>query len=268
MFTEGYSFPHPVLGNDDDISGEFNISLEIARSEARTIVFDKIAIQATNPYIKKLIDEDIAKCFIKIHCSSTFRTWMFESSAKFELNENEIVNKVEVQVIAIANTEIADYSHSSFNSQYGAEIFRVGKNEVIAISGSENIQIPKVDEKLGLGNIFKFHSHQTDWPISFQYMQDKIFINYPVTKKGEHPPNMLFSTNPWTAYNLFIVPALTEALRFIDEQPEVANKYRWFSVIDQLMPAQDRTKEFFGDAQTILLKELPVLMAGHELSGK
>jgi hypothetical protein len=268
MFTEGYSFPHPVLGNEDDITGEFNIVLEINRSENRKLVFENFSAGITNDYIQSLIDEGSASCFVKVHCSSTFRTWMFDAAKNIELDENDIANKIEVQVMVITQSEIQNYSDSSFNVQYGRENFILNRNEVIAISGKETIQIPKVDEKLGLGNIFKFNSHTYDKPIRFQFLQDKIYINYPETKRGEHPPNMLFQTSPWTAFNIFIVPALAEALKFIDKDPNAASRYDWFTVIDSLKPAEERTPDFFADAQEMLQTEMPVLLSYNELTRK
>jgi hypothetical protein len=266
MFAEGYSFPHPVLGNEDDISGEFNISLEVTRSENRKIVFENITVEVTNPYVKQQIERGVANWFIKIYCSSTLSTWMFESTDKFEINEDDVFNKVDVQVFIVTKSEIKNYFDASFNPQYGNEVFSLSKNEVIGISGKVPVQIPKVNEKLGLGNIFKFNFHEKNKPIDFEHHHDKIYINYPVTKKGEHPPNMLFSTTPWTAFNIFIVPALSEALRYIEDEPEDASKWDWFSVIDQLLPDDQRTGDNFADAQKILQEELPVLLAYKELT--
>lgn len=268
MFTEGYSFPHPVLGNEDDVIGEFNVTLEIIRSEDKKVKFENFSTTIANDYIQSLIDKGSARCFVKIHCSSTFRTWMFETSENIELDENEVANKIEVQVLVITQSEILDYSDSSFNSQYGNEKFTLNKNEVIAISGKEIIPIPKVDEKLGLGNIFKFNSHSYDKPIRFQFLQDKIHINYPETKSGEHPPNMLFQNSPWTAFNIFIIPALAEALKFIDNDPNAASRYSWFTVIDSLRPAEERTQDYFADAQVMLQTEMPVLLSYNELIKK
>ena len=268
MFTEGYSFPHPVLGNEDDMTGEFNISVEVGRGDNRKIIFENITINLTNLFIQEQIKNGNANSFIKIYCSSTLSTWIFEGTDKFEINENDVINKAEIQVLIITKSEILKYADESFNPQYGSEIFSLNKNEVSGIAGKVIVQIPKVNEKLGLGNIFKFNYHENEKPLQFEHHHDKIFINYPVTKKGEHPPNMLFSTSPWTAFNIFIVPALSEALNYIDDAPEEASKWDWFSVIDQLLPEDKRTGDNYADAQLILQKELPVLLAYNELTNK
>mgnify|MGYP001194186654 CR=1 FL=1 len=268
MFTEGYSFPHPVLGNEDDISGEFNISLEVNRGDNRKIIFENIVVDITNPYIKQQIDSGLANWFMKIYCSSTLSTWMFEAKDKFEINEDDLINKADIQVFIITKSDIPNYSDSTFNHQYGSEVFSLNKSEVIGISGKVSVFVPKVNEKLGLGNIFKFNYHEKEKPIEFEHHHDKIFINYPMTKKGEHPPNMLFSTFPWTAFNIFIVPALSEALRRIEDDLEEASRWEWFSVVDQLLPEDERTGDNFADSQRILQKELPILLAYNELTTK
>ena len=38
--------------------------------------------------------------------------------------------------------------------------FALNKSEVIGISGKVTVFVPKVNEKLGLGNIFKFNYHE------------------------------------------------------------------------------------------------------------
>jgi hypothetical protein len=76
----------------------------------------------------------------------------------------------------------------------------------------------------------------------------------------------MFSTTRWTAFNIFIVPALAEALRFIDTEPDAASRYEWFTVVDQLLPASDRSKDYFADAQEILQTEMPVLLSYAELT--
>lgn len=268
MFAEGYSFPHPVLGNDDDISGEFNISLNVARNDSKKIVFENVTVTVTNSYIQNHIDCGNAKAYVKVYCASSLTTWMFEANNMFEIDEDEIVNRVELQVFILTTKDVQNYSDSSFNAQYGNELFSLSKNEVIGISGSVAIAIPKANEKLGLGNIFKFNFHDTGKPIHFEYHHDKIFINYPVTKMDEHPPNLLFSTSPWTAFNIFIVPALENALKYIKDDPDAAEQWNWYSVLDSLLPIEKRTGDYFADAQKIIQNQIPVLLACEELLKK
>lgn len=266
MFTEGYSFPHPVLGNADDIQGELNISLDVQRRADRKIVFENATVEITNPYLKELVEANKALCTLRIYCSSTLRTWVFPMPQQIEINEDDLINKAELQILIVASEAIGNFRDASFHPQYANSNFSINRNDVIGISGKVTVTIPKVDEKLGLGNIFKFYPNDTSVPIRIEPNHDKIYIYYPVTAKNEHPPNVLFSRKPWTAFSIYIVPALAEALRYIEVKPGEADGWEWYTVIDDLHPEEDRLGEYYPEAQTIIQSQLPVLLAYDELT--
>lgn len=268
MFTEGFSFPHPVLGLDDDISGSFSTTIQLKRTKSRMIVFHDIQHEISNDYIKSLIHDEHADILIKLYCSSTFKTWTLTNpGSSFEIDENDLCNKVEIQVFVATRKSISSYSHTTFNSHYSNYTFSLEGKEVIAVSGKIILPIEKVDEKLGLGNIFRFMAHENEEaPICFQYLQNKIHIIYPKAKNGSHPPNLLFKTAPWTAYNLFILPALSGAFQFIkDGDREDVESYEWFTVISNLFPEDKWEDDPYVNAQLLLRKQLPILNVLSEL---
>ena len=268
MFTEGYSFPHPVLGNEDDIEGEFNVEARVFRSTDRKIVIERKQLEMTNAYLGTLIDAGFADYYLRVFCSSTLSTWMVPFKERFEIHEDEIANQVEIQFYVIAKGVIENFKDLSFNSQYGEEKFTLVSNEVLAISGKVRVPIPKTNEKLGLGNIFSWCSHSSDKPIDFQCVEDKIRISYPVTQAGGHPPNMLFSVPKyrWTAYNIFAVPALAYALEQMKTNAEESSKWEWYMVLDGLLPESSRSENYFSDAQLILGSSLPSILACESLT--
>ncbi len=268
MFSGGFSFPHPVLGLGDDISGAFNCSMDIERdANQRAIRFHNIKFEITNDYINTIIQDGEAGILMKVYCSSTFKTWTFLNPKDyFLINENDLYNKVEISVFVVTKTQIEQYSDNSFNKQFDGFTFGLNAKEVLAVTGNITMKIEKVDEKLGLGNIFKFFSHSSDKPLQFTYHQNKIHIMYPVDINGEHPPNALFKTSPWTAYNMFIVPALSGAFDFVEEAREEAEGYEWYAVILDLLPEDQWQRDSFVNAQLILKKGIPVLNSYNELT--
>lgn len=264
MFTEAYSFPHPVLGNDDDLTGAFEINIDVKRRKDRKIILENVEFTITNEFILDLIHEGKAKVLIKLYCSSTFSTWTFEAPFPIiEIDENELINRLDVQVFIVAKSTIDNFRDPTFNPQYGEEIFSVDEGEIIGISGKAFIPIDKTNEKLDLGNIFKFFHHEKEKPIFFEFHHDKIFIHYPITKKGEHPPKALFEKKPWTGFNIFIIPALADGLRYIEKNPD--ETWEWIQVFDDLLPAEERSQDYYFDSQMVLKNELPILMSYDEL---
>ncbi len=268
MFADSFSFPHPVLGLNDDIQGEFTISIKVERNvQERKLRFYNFEYLIDNKYINELINKNKAGILIKIYCSSTFLTWtILDPQKNFELDENDLFNKIEINVFIVTKERIENYSHSSFNPQFEGFNFSLNENEIIGLTGKTTMGIEKTDEKLGLGNIFKFFSHDTEKPIEFSYNHDKIHIIYP--KEGEnHPPNALFKSHPWAAYNIFIVPALQGAFQFAQDEPSDAEGLEWYTLLTNIIP-QDQwgLSDNYSNAQKFLKGKLPVIKAFTELS--
>lgn len=271
MFNGAFSFPHPVLGLGDDLSGGFETRMEVVRDAAsRSICFRNIDYRISNDYISGLVAKGFAQYAIKVYCSSTLRTWTFhdpDPQGGFCIDENELHGSAEIQVFVVASQNITAYNDASFNSNFAGHSFNVQAKEVLAIAGKLTLPIEKTDEKRGLGNIFAFFEQEEGKPMRFSFDQDKIHIYYP---KQNVIPNAVFHTKPWTAYSIFIVPALTEAFRLLSDEDEM-HRYEsseWFSVINTLLPREKwSAMEPFENAQLLLKDTLPVLRSLEELAG-
>lgn len=268
MFTDNYSFPHPVLGLGNDIEGDFNCSIKLSRNDThRTLKFHSVNYEISNSYFENLVNDGTAGVLFKVYCSSTYKTWTFLNPGEsFEINENDLANKVEIEALIISTTEINDYHDETFNEQFEQTTFSIRPKEVIAVSGKSTLKIEKVNEKLGLGNIFSFKQIEFNKPVEFSYTQDKIFIMCPVDESGNYPPNALFKMTPWTAYSLFIVPALQGAFRFIKEERSLAESYEWFLVVSNLLPEDQWNSDPFISAQILLDKGIPILNSYKDLT--
>lgn len=272
MNIETCSYPHPVLGLNDDILGDFSLNLDVERDNTkRTIVFFIKNIVINNTYFQSLISDNKACLLLKIYCSSTFKTWNFRNpDSSFEIHEDDLFNKVEIETFIICEKDIDNYYDSTFNEIFEHQTFKIKKGEIIGVLGKISIPISKEYEMLGLGNIFNFEADNSENPISINLNSDKIIIKYPITITGDHPPSALFNKAPYTAYNIFIIPALIEAFRTIANNNEQNNVegYEWYYVLNQLLPFEERLDDPFANAQLILNKEIPMLKAFEELCNK
>jgi len=263
-------FPHPVLGLFDDISGRMSLEIEVERSQVtKSIIFRISQNKIDNEYFKRLIADGKASILFKVYCSSTFKTFNFLNPlSHFEISENEICNKVDIEPLIISTQNVTDYSDPSFNPEFDNQRFDLNKFDIIGVLGKVSIPIDQKYEKLGIGNLFVFEPND-DYtkPLSFVLNLDKIYIKYPPTKEGEHPPNGMFHKNPWTAFNIFILPALSEAFRIIQnpDQVEDVKELEWYQIINDLLPEPERDNDPIVNAQLILNREIPLLKAYDEL---
>lgn len=263
-------FPHPVLGLSDDVSGEIKIMIEIERNQLnKSIVFKIIESKIENIYFETLIAENKASLLFNVYCSSTFKTFNFLNPASFfEINENEICNRVEIEPFIISNNSNDSYFDETFNPEFDNQTFDLNKYDIIGVLGKITIPLHHEYEKLGIGNLFVFEPND-DYtkPLSFSMTLDKIYVKYPPTKEEEHPPNAMFHKNPWAAFNIFIVPALAEAFRIIQnpEKAEDVKELEWYRIITDLLPESERDTDPFINAQLIINKDIPLLKAYEEL---
>lgn len=269
MENAKYSYPHPVLGLGDDVQGEFSISMNVSRaSSERQVKLSDITTNISNDYFEQLLKGHKIQVAVVLYCSATMTSWTFVNPGEsILLDENEVATKLELNAYLLASEDIDEYFDETFNEKFEETLFSVHKGQIVGQTGKLNIPIEKEDEKLGVGNIFKFSPLEEEEPMSIDLTQDKIYINYPVDDKGNHPPRYLFEKHPWTGYNLYILPALAQALKEMDENADEVKDKEWFLVIDNILPEDLRVNDPFVDAQ-LLLKEsegLPIHRAVKEI---
>jgi len=273
MNSESKYFPHPVLGIADDIIGNIKLQIEVGRDAPnKSIVFKIVENEIVNDYFKELINKGKASVLFKVYCSSTFKTFNFINvKDAFEINETEVCNKIEIEPFIISNVDNKQYSDGTFNTEFDNQMFTVNKYDIIGVLGRLTIPIDQKYEKLSIGNLFVFEENE-DYtkPMSFDLTLEKIHIKYPPTKEGEHPPNALFHKNAWTAYNIFIIPALTEAFSILQNPAKSSDvlELEWAQTLNDLLPESERDNDSFINAQLILNKEIPLLKAYDELIKK
>jgi hypothetical protein len=270
MTNNNFSYPHPVLGNEDDMSGIFELTMTIRRNDDRMIELHSFEATITNEYINSLILNHKAVLLLKIYCSSTLYTRVEQlNTFSILIDENDIAGTLEVSPYIVANCDIGPYYHTTFHSDYGDQSFEINKNEILGIGGKTSISIPKSNEKLGMGNIFSFSAGNINEPISFSFESDQIKIVYPIAADNTAIANFLFNRFPWIAYNILIVPALAEAFKHMDIDENYYSGYEWFTVLNQMMPkGVRRYDEHFLNAQTVLGLTPPLVNAYNEINPK
>ena len=95
------SYPHPVLGNSDDIEGSLSINIdgEIKDNELSIIQKD---LTLDNEYFEKLIEDKKAQIIHKITCSSTLFSKIILGELKDSIDCNKISKQVKVETKIIA----------------------------------------------------------------------------------------------------------------------------------------------------------------------
>jgi len=178
------SYPHPVLGNSDDIEGSLSINIdgEIKDNELSIIQKD---LTLDNEYFEKLIEDKKAQIIHKITCSSTLFSKIILGELKDSIDCNKISKQVKVETKIIALDNIDKYTDDSFNddSKLGANkgVFKVIKGQIIGVCGSFLIDLDDEFRK-GVSSVIDFEPNNINEPISIDPDGNKITISYPHDK--------------------------------------------------------------------------------------
>lgn len=253
MFSDSYSFPHPVLGVADDIEGEFNFSVCIERrGEERVVYFKSKKLEIKNDYISKLVNEGYVDFVLSIYCGATYQSWVSYGTDDSFIPEDQLASRIEVQPLLVTRKDIPNYYDKSFNSDYEQNHFSLVKSEIVGVSGKKVLPIEKIDERLGFGSIFKWKQTDAEKSVEYYLESDQIEITYPVKRDNDDPISYLFKIKPWTSYSIFILPALEEAFRYMKDAKGSAERFDWYWVLSELLPEDERTPSPFVNAQRVI----------------
>lgn len=262
------SLPHPVLGLEDDMTGKFSVLCipEISR-ERREMILDGTSFEIENEFINQLVTNNLACVKMNIRCPSTMRSWSCKCTTPIRIPEHEICDYIEVEVLIVATSKVSNYFDSSFNSIFDGMVFQVEPGDIIGTAGKKRIELPRQDEKLGLMTMFEFKAVKHGSVISVDAANDQIKIRYPKEADGTSQLKNMFARAPWSAFHIFILPAIEAALTLILEEPEEAQTREWYSVLANLLG--EEKLEFNNDdihsyAQHIAMPLLDGLNPMHE----
>jgi hypothetical protein len=240
-----FAYPYPVLGSDDTIEGEFNISLKVQRAENKQVILKVGKIEIENEEITGMLEREECRIIFRIYCGSTFFSGSFilYEKTEIELPEEMLINKVEAEVLIVLNKSMV-YKLNSFKDEFAGMSFNLQRNDVIGITDALKWDVPRAYEKLASNSIFKFtmREEQSDPSVkdlvTFDFANDEIHVIYPFHKEID-PLSALFRKNIYTAYWSVIIPALTEGYRLVLGENEVEKSeyenYRWFHYLEQVM---------------------------------
>jgi|SRR5690606_27175652 len=136
MKFNNISFPHPVLGIDDTVSGNIDFSYEVlSEKDTYRIMFE---LKQSNNSINQLLKENKAEYFCEVTCTNTLYREIFTSSDNniaFELPKKHVKGKVEFTCLLVSKTTIPHYINPDAHSDYDGFDFDIEKGDVLAVFG-------------------------------------------------------------------------------------------------------------------------------------
>ncbi|MBN1808500.1 MAG: hypothetical protein JW909_05490 [Planctomycetes bacterium] len=267
MRLSARSYPHPVLGNRDDVPGAaFQAALEMSADKECVYIATDAACSCET--LNALLKDGRAAYVLHVECSNTLfrRAYEFrEPQHRISIGADNLNDAVEVNVFVRATDRIADYRVSEAHPDYAGTAFDIQRGDILAVGEGQVFHIESDFDSLSrIGSIMQINESPKDGDIPMEpsFDGDKIviflsksdFADYKVLKLHEEVRGPLTTT--------IVLPVLVEALHILKEESEgMDDARRWVRALARRIESLGLT----GESQPLLLAqkllELPVKRA-------
>ena len=249
-------FPHPVLGIEDDISGEFSVEL-IYRSDKDFITLSP-TFKLQEEVLRQLIDDGKAYFLIQVYCRSTMYREVFKTKSvlpdPITIPSLRLRRDVEVHFFICAFQTIDKFFSKNFNTEYNDSHFAIDRSDILAYGGKAKFTANKSPEELkSISSLIRVrNSQKATHPMWNEYDGEKIDImlceddynSYQFVLKNRIFHNLLHCS--------IVLPALIDALYFIDtNEAKDFEDRRWFKSLREIK-SKSKVADCFQIAQNIL----------------
>lgn len=220
MAVKAFSYPHPVFGNNDDITvGKPQLEvIEPLSMNSATVKLQFKGLKTGNETIDALLESGTASWAVQILCGKTYfreTYWLHnEESAKISIPADDLLGNVHVETHIVSCRPVPDYQPQHMHSDYEGCSFDIQTGSTLAIGTAFSFPVdpgfdPMRDSIASIISITEGPFH--DGPFQIEWDSDTIDI--------------AVSANDWTLYPAaknsasailhasLVLPVLSEAVR-------------------------------------------------------
>ena len=261
------SYPHPVLGNRDDVpNAAFQAAIEM--SADRQSVYVTVEVACSCEVLNTLLAAGRAAFVLHLECSNTlFRVaYEFRSQQhRISIPTDSLNDAVEVNVFARATDRIPDYRIPEAHPDYADAVFDIRRGDILAVAEGQVFHVESDFDSLSrIGSIMQINESPKDGDIPMEptFDGDKIviflskndFADYKVLKRHEGVRDPLTRT--------IVLPVLVDALHILREEGEgMDDPRRWVRSLERRIEHLGLNREMQPLLLAQRLLELPVKRA-------
>lgn len=257
MRINAKSYPHPVLGNEDDISGSFKVDFNYELGRENVVL--GVTFILDNVSIEKLIKSNKASYIVEVECRSTFfRTSLPSSSsiARYEIPARMLRERVTVGFYVCSATTISDYRPEGAHSDYGKAVFTIDPGDVLAAGAYSTFIAEKAFDPLR-PPVSSFMSVVEDGrqqgPMEIDYELPKITINLSKEDYKNYKSLRGQHATVGVLHGAVAFPVLVDAIYKVQHEADEYEEKNWYGRLSTILEARSLLgKEPFEAAQIIL----------------
>lgn len=267
MRLSARSYPHPVLGNRDDIPGAaFQATLEMTTD--RQCIYLAADVACSCETLQSLLATGRIAYVLHVECSNTLFRKAYEfrdSHYRISIAADNLNDAVEVNVFARATERIPGYRVPEAHPDYAGATFDVQRGDILAVGEGQVFHIESDFDSLSrIGSIMQINESPKDGdlPMEPSFDGDKIviflckkdFADYKVLKLHQGVRDPLTTT--------IVLPVLVEALHILKEESDgIDDARRWVRALARRIENVGLSTEMQPLLLAQKLLELPVKRA-------
>jgi hypothetical protein len=265
MRLSSRSYPHPVLGNGDDVQdAAFQGTFEFTSDKQFYYITVTVACSSTS--LKKLLAKGSACYTLHVECSNTLfrKAYHFTGEThRVQISANQLNDVVEVNAFICATKDISPYKIAGAHEDYGNSTFAVSAGDILAIAEGQTFDADKSFDSLrrvGSIMVIEQSSEPGDHPMKVDYNSDKIRIL--LCKSDFKAYSKLKSVPTLTSHltTTIVLPVLIEALHYIVTEPEGLQELKWYRNLERRIEDLELgEEEALAKAQKLL--DMPIRRA-------
>ena len=260
------SFPHPVVGNEDDVvDAAFQAAVSVHND--RVNYYINLKVQCSSSTITKLVRKGDAVYVLHVECGHTLyrsATEFTEDAHEFMIPGENLNSTVEVNVIAQAKKDIPKYRVDKAHPDYGDATFAVSAGDILAVSEGFTFDADiNFDMLKSMSSIMQIRERDDpgDAPMEVDLSEEKItiylshidFENYKIIRAHKVLADGLIAT--------IVLPALVEALTTLQGEHKDIEDMRWCRCLKRRIEHAGMSLEIHPLRLAQDLLELPIKRA-------
>jgi len=238
-FDPAKSFPHPVLreGSSDYEGVEFQVEIELHRTETTTAVALKATFDLSDEDLCKLVEEKKAEyALLLVSPRTRVRTELRSNSNKLTktFEHGELGGEIELRPFLLATDNLTDFRAKCWHQDYEGQNFEIKRGAVLASDTPFRSFVDTEDEG-SIGSIFQTSVGQQEegtWSVALDDDRIRILLaksDFDTFRIARARAN---SDSDWAylmngLYLTFLIYVLTEADR--NDAEQIYESRRWYA---------------------------------------
>lgn len=266
MRLSSRSYPHPVLGNGDDVQGAaFQATFEYASDQQ--FYYITVTAACSSATLTRLISKSAACYMLHVECSNTLFRHAYdfaEKTHRVQIPTSQLNDAVEVNAFIRAMKDIPSYKIAGAHEDYGDAAFQVRPGDILAIGEGQIFYAEtSFDSLRRVGSIMVIEqsSELGDHPMRVEYNSDKIRIL--LCKSDFQAYSKLKSVPRLTSHltTTIVLPVLIEALHYIEVESEGLQAFKWYRNLERRIDTLNLGSEQDVLAKAQMLLDMPIRRA-------